>query len=88
MALQGGLLFCQSLPITSVGNPARQSAGKPFPCRPRFPSKQPHAVADRRALRNGSDCTIIEMKKQALRPPGNLPGGVNQDIREEGNGRG
>ena len=58
-------------------------APEPFLYRLRLPSQRPHGFVDRRALRNGRDRTIIDVKKQESRPLGNLPGGVHQDIREK-----
>ncbi len=63
------------------------NAPEPFLCRLRLPSEQPHGFADRRALRNGRDCTIIDVKKQESRPLGNLSRGMHQEQREENHGR-
>ena len=63
------------------------NALEPFSCGLRLPSMQPHGLADRRALRNGRDSPIIDVKKQSSRPPGNLPRGVHLEQREESRGR-
>ncbi len=63
------------------------NAPEPFLYRLRLPSERPHGFADRRALRNGRDCTIIDVKKQESRLLGNLSRSVHQEQREEVHGR-
>ena len=76
--MAGGPLFSSA----SARNADATPRPEPFP-------SPPHGVADRRALRNGGGCTIIdEVETDIALAAGDLPGGDNQDTREEGHGRG